>query len=342
MHCRQTRWWIAWAALCVVGATGCWRHNNAVVVYTALDQEFSAPMFDQFHRETGIVVRPKFDTEATKTVGLAQAIFAEADRPRCDVFWNNEILNTLRLARQGLLEPFRPSRADEVPAAFRSPQELWYGFAARARVLVVNTRRLPPEERPRSILALRQPRWRGQCGLAKPLMGTTATHAACLFAHWGAADAEAFFEAVRANKVQILAGNKHVAQQVAAGTLAWGVTDTDDAMMEIEAGQPVAIVYPDQEDGGLGTLFIPNTLAIVKGCPHPESARQLADWLLSPQVEAALAAGPSAQIPLLTSSRAAPRVKRPGEVRAMVVDWARAADAWDTAAAVMRELFAAD
>ncbi|MEM8866586.1 MAG: hypothetical protein AAGF31_13675, partial [Planctomycetota bacterium] len=63
-----------------------------VVVYTALDEEFSKPIFDAFTRQTGIEVRARFDTESTKTVGLAEAIRAERDRPRCDLFWNNEAL----------------------------------------------------------------------------------------------------------------------------------------------------------------------------------------------------------------------------------------------------------
>src|SRR5262245_47200528 len=66
-----------------------------VIVYTALDQEFSAPIFAEFTRATGIMVRAKYDAESTKTVGLAKTIIDERGRPRCDLFWNNEILNTL-------------------------------------------------------------------------------------------------------------------------------------------------------------------------------------------------------------------------------------------------------
>ena len=94
--------------------------------------------------------------------------------------------------------------------------------------------------------------------------------------------------------MQILSGNKGVAQAVGSGKLAFGLTDTDDAMGEIDAGSPVAIVYPDREPDGLGTLFIPNVLALIKGSPHPDEAAKLANYLLSPEVEAALATGPSA------------------------------------------------
>ena len=72
---------------------------------------------------------------------------------------------------------------------------------------------------------------------------------------------------------------------MAAGTLAFGLTDTDDALVEIERGMPVAIVYPDQGAGQVGTLFIPNTLALIKGSPNPEEAEKLLDYLLSGDVE---------------------------------------------------------
>ncbi|HEY4232689.1 MAG TPA: iron transporter, partial [Lacipirellulaceae bacterium] len=88
-----------------LGLAGCHSAPQApqeVIVYTALDEEFSQPIFEEFTKATGIVVRPKYDTESTKTVGLTQAILAERERPRCDLFWNNEILNTLRLDREGL------------------------------------------------------------------------------------------------------------------------------------------------------------------------------------------------------------------------------------------------
>ena len=49
--------------------------------------------------------------------------------------------------------------------------------------------------------------------------------------------------------MQVLSGNKQVATAVGSGQIAFGLTDTDDAMGEIDAGSPVAIVYPDREPG---------------------------------------------------------------------------------------------
>jgi len=320
---------------------GCWwKSGPEVVVYTALDSEFSEPIFAEFTAATGIAVRPKFDTEATKTVGLAQAIMAEAARPRCDVFWNNEILNTLRIETEGLLAVYHPPIAESYPEMYRSPEGTWHGFAARARVLVVNTDLVPEDGRPASIHDLADAKWRGKAGIAKPLFGTTATHAACLFAHWGHEEAKEYFRKLKANEVQILSGNKQVALSVAAGRLAFGLTDTDDAIIEMEKGMPVAIVYPDQGEDEMGTLFIPNTLSIIQGGPNPEAARRLVDYLLSPAVEKKLAAGPSAQIPLNAQLDVDIRVETPRTVKPMRVDFEAAAACWDTAARFLRDEFA--
>ncbi|MEJ7638592.1 MAG: iron transporter, partial [Singulisphaera sp.] len=122
------------------GPWGGGRGADRVVVYTALDREFSEPLLRAQGARAGVEVLPKFDIESTKTVGLTRLILAEAAHPRCDLFWNNEILNTLRLHQEGLLEPFRPPGAADIPAAFQARDGTWYGFAARARVLLVNTR----------------------------------------------------------------------------------------------------------------------------------------------------------------------------------------------------------
>jgi iron(III) transport system substrate-binding protein len=331
-----------WLLICLlVAVVGCGKKEPpTVTVYTALDREFSEPIFDGFTKATGIVVKTTYDTESTKSVGLTSRIMSEGQKPVCDLFWNNEILNTYRLEQAGLLRPYKSPAAAEFPAEDRSPRDLWCGFAARARVLVVNTNQVPEGRRPKSVLDLTDVVWSDRCGIAKPLFGTTATHAACLVAAMGDEKAMEFFKGVKRN-AKVMSGNKQVAEAVAAGTLAFGLTDTDDAVVEIEKGMPVAIVYPDQGEGGLGTLFIPNTLALIKGAPHPEEAQKLYDYLLSADVEKKLAAGPSAQIPLRPGVAASPRVKTPAEVKAMEVDWSAAAEKWDTAAKFLTAEFTA-
>lgn len=342
------RWLFVLAGGTVALLAGCGREEGGtgtkrdarVVVYSALDREFSEPILKDLEQATGLEILGKYDVESTKTVGLTNLIVAEASRPRCDLFWNNEVLNTLRLREKGLLAPFRPTAAADLPETFRAKDGTWYGFAARARILLVNTKVVAEPDRPRGIRDLVDPKWKGKIGIAKPLFGTTATQAACLFAVWGPERARVYFKDLKSNGVQVLSGNKQVATAVGSGQLAFGLTDTDDAMGEVAAGSPVTIVYPDRQPGELGTLFIPNTLAIIKGGPHPDAAMRLADRILSPEVEAALAGGPSAQIPLLRSTTAPARVETPRTVHAMEVDFEAAVKLWDEVAAFLAEEFA--
>ena len=322
---------------------GCWSPpGQQVVVYSALDREFSEPVLDDFSKATGIYVLAKYDDESTKTVGLTNILIQEGGRPRCDVFWNNEILNTLRLEQKGLLEAYPSPAAAAYPEMYRSPDDAWRGFAARARILIVNTKQVLPGDRPNSIYDLADSKWKGKIGIARPIAGTTATHVACLFAVLGEDKAKEFLRTIKANDIQILGGNKQVAQACAAGQIAFGLTDTDDAIIEVDRASPVTIVYPDREPDQLGTLFIPNTLAILKGCPHPDRAKKLVDFLLSPAVEEKLARCESAQIPLNPAVTMQTRVETPRTVKAMPVDFAAAAQHWDTAAKFIEQEFLAN
>lgn len=310
--------------------------TRQVVVYCALDRGFAQPVLDEFQRETGIEVLPKWDAEATKTVGLVKAIQAERDRPRCDLFWNNEVAHTVLLADEGLLQPHASPNASAIPAEAKDPRGLWTGFAARARVLIVNTDLVPEADRPRGIAALADPRWKGRCGIAKPLFGTTSTHVAAMFARDPAA-AKAWLDAIKRNDVVVCAGNASVKDRVASGELAFGLTDTDDVNLAVLDRRPVAVVFPDQAEGEMGTLMIPNSLAIVAGAPHLAEARQLVDWLLRPEVEARLAASRSAQVPLRPGIARAPWI--PASVRTIPVTWADVGRATPDATEHVRTLF---
>jgi iron(III) transport system substrate-binding protein len=322
--------------------------SRRVVVYTALDRSFSEPILNAFTEKTGIAVDALYDTEATKTIGLVNRIRAEANRPRCDVFWNNEILNTIALKNEGLLAPCHPANAQHYAAKWKDPDGYWYGFAARARILIVNTHLITDPDYPRSICDLADPTWKAKTAMAKPLFGTTATHVACLFATFSPEALDKFCTALEANDIQIQSGNKGVARAVAEGIAAFGLTDTDDAVAEVETGKPVRIVYPDavafpdRHNTGIqpdGTLFLPNTLAMVKDAPHPQQAIALIDYLLSADVEQRLADGPSAQIPLRNNPPPNPRTKDPAQTPSMTVDYHEAAAVFSRAADLVARHF---
>ena len=300
-----------------------------VVVYTSVEREVALPIFAAFTKATGINVQAVYGTEPAQSAGLAQQIVAHGAQSRCDLFWNDTIFDTLWLEREGLLRPFTPPKvASDFPASARSPQSNWYAVATDARILIINTRQLAESRQPKSIEELTDPQWYERAGIARPTDGASATHAACIFQAWGDTKAQEFFLAVKRN-ARILATDREVAHAVATGGLAFGLTNASDAVVELAAGAPIAIIYPDQDEGQLGTLFIPSTIALLKDSPDKEPAEQLLDFLLSAEVAEKLAKVPSALLPLRTGVAVPNGAKTPEEVRVMVADFPAAAANWD-------------
>ena len=75
--------------------------------------------------------------------------------------------------------------------------------------------------------------------------------------------------------------NAMVMREVGNGSYAWGYTDTDDANVSRIKNRPTAIVVPDQGEDEIGTLLIPNSVAVVKDARNLDQAKRLVDYLLS-------------------------------------------------------------
>lgn len=295
--------------------------EGQVSVYVSLDEEHSSKILKLFESETGIKVRYNPDTEDNKTVGLVNKILAEGDSPVADVFWNNECGQSERLRRKGRLEPYESPSAAAIGARFRGEGGAWTGFAARRRVLIWNREKIKLSELPKTLEELAEPRFASRLCMAKPLTGTTMTHAGALYAAWGVARTEAWFGSLQKNGTRFERGNAQVARLVADGEFPFGLTDTDDVHVRRLEGKPVDDHYLDVD--GMGTLCIPNSLMILKGARHPKAARALLDFLLTPRIESMLATGPSAQIPLHPGVPSPPHVLGLDSIRSMDVSWSR-------------------
>lgn len=267
--------------------------RGSLVVYCAHDSIYADQIIQDFEKKTGISVAVRYDTEATKSLGLVELLLQERDHPRCDVFWNNELLGTLQLADEGLLLPYKGSGYERIPAGFKDPDGRWAGFAARLRLWIVNTNHLAATD------AAVQKATEGdldRMAIAKPLYGTTRTQYTILWKLWGRDKLLAWERDRRARHLREVDGNSAVKDLVAAGVCDLGWCDTDDFYEGHDDGKPVAMLPVRLETGQ--TICIPNTVSIIKGTPHLTDAQKLADYLLSEECELSLAAAKSRQIPL--------------------------------------------
>lgn len=262
------------------------KKDNEVVVYTAIDEVFSESIINDFEEETGIKVKIVYDTEANKTTGLANRIIAEKDNPVCDVFWNNEFIQTIELEKKGVLEVYSSPSAEDIPLDYKSSEDKWTAVGGRARVFLVNNDLLAEEDFPNSVKDFVSGKYTGdQLAIAYPMFGTTKTMAAALYAQWGEEEGRNYFEDIVSLGVNVVDGNSVSKDMAASGQVAIGFTDSDDAREAIADGANVTMVYPDQEDGGMGTLITPSTVALIKGAPNEANARKFIDYILAERTE---------------------------------------------------------
>ena len=299
------------------------RLERTVTVYVSTDRVFAEPVLREYERRSGVRVQAVYDTEETKSTGLANKLLAEQGRPQADVFWSNEPVRTLVLQSRGVLASYRSPSAEGIPKVLRDADGYWTGFSARIRVIAFNTALVKPEEAPRSVFDLAQPKWKGRVAIADPRFGSTSFHLAALYVAAGDARMDAFFRQLKDNGVRVVDGNSVVRDLIARGEVAVGLTDTDDVNVAIEHGQPIAMVLPDAQ--GLGVPVMPNMVSLIAGAPHPDTGRQLIDYLLSPDVEAQLARSDAVQIPLHVGVAGPRNIPAIDTFRPMTLDFTQAA-----------------
>ncbi len=320
-------------------SVSCSKNNksNEVVIYTSVDQIFSEPVLKRFEKETGIKVKALYDVEASKTVGLVNRLIAEKQNSKCDVFWNSEVSRTIQLKKGGLLEQYKSPHWEVFPETFKDKEQYWTGFGARSRVLIYNKNLLSENELPASIFELTEPEWKGKVTIAYPLFGTTATHVAALYSLLGAEKTESYLKALVENSVVVVDGNGKTRDMVVDAKIPLGFTDTDDANVSIQQGKPVNTIYFDKE--GIGTLLIPNTVALIKGAPNSVNGKKFINFLLSAEIESMLAFGESAQMPLRSGVKKPDYIPDISDIKAMDIDYEDVANYIEQAAKFCHELF---
>lgn len=256
--------------------------NGELVVYTSVDQNVSELIFDDFEKETGIIVKPVYDIEASKTTGLVNRLIAEKKNPQADVFWSSEIIMTLRLEEEGILQPYISENSLTIPDSYKDNEGYWTGFGGRARVMIINTDIMDSGVYPDSVHDLTDKKYSSyKKAIAYPMFGTAMTHMFVMNQKWGEEETIDYFSSAIENNTLVVDGNSVVRDLVASGEVAFGITDTDDAYGALKNGSPVEVIYLDQD--GQGTLLIPNTTGLINDCINTNEGQLFIDYLLNPK-----------------------------------------------------------
>ncbi len=321
-------------ALLLASTTGCDRDSEndgggrpRVTMYVSADDAVGRDVLRACTEATGVEVVPVFDTEATKSAGLERRVIDEALRPRADLFWSSEGFAPVRLAALDLLDRLPDDVVAAWPARHVDPAGRWIAFAARARVVVARQGTPPP---PGAWSGFAEPGLargsRAAVAIADPRFGTTRGHLAALAESWGGRTSgvdgssisvlEPWLAGLRANGVLVLpGGNAATVDAVRAGEVAYGFTDSDDALAAIARGAPLAMwlprTHPEGVSGG-GTMIVPNTLAVVRGGPADRAVvDRVVRWFASGAPEEILCRSASRNLPLVVATDCDPGFAEP-------------------------------
>jgi iron(III) transport system substrate-binding protein len=157
------------------------------------------------------------------------------------------------------------------------------------------------------------------------LFGTTSTHFLAMRQRWGDEAWQDWCRALVANQPKVVDGNSVAAKLVGRGEAWIGFADSDDIAAEQNNGSPV-IALPVSDD----TLFLANTVAVVKGAPHPVNAEKFFEYLQRKEVSQRLVDVHALEGATLDAATAAQGLK---------VDWDSLLKDLDSATKEMEKIF---
>jgi len=270
----MTTLFLACAALALAGPAAA---QGKIVVYTANDSNLNRFVFDAFTKETKIEVEP---VEAGSGV-VFRRIASERERPLGDIVWG--VNRTLLRANKALLAPYPSKNKDAVPAGFRDPDDHWIGTNVHILVILQNTKLLPEGAGPKTWADLTDPKWKGKIAFTDPAnSGSAYSNLTMLAQLWGG---EAGWEKVAGllANTRVLNRSSLVFQGVGNGEFALGMSLEYAGYQWSSNGAPVKVIYPSD-----GTVAQMEGVAIIKGGPNTEAAKQFVDYVTRKDVREAI------------------------------------------------------
>ena len=254
--------------------------TEKLTVYSGRAERLIKPVFDAFTAKTGIQI----DLLSSGTTELVNRLKVEGDRSPADLFITNDA-GSLELARTaGLLRPLNMREVERaIPPQFRAPDNSWIGLSGRFWIIVINTTMVQPDQ-VTSLFDLADPKWKDK--IAIPNAGSEYLQAGVSVMRAGLGDdrTKQFLEGLRNNAgTQVYQKSSQIVDAVAKGQVAMGIVNHYYVYRHLatQPTAPLAVVMPDQQDGGLGAIMNVAGIGILKHTPRIDNAKLLIEFLVA-------------------------------------------------------------
>jgi len=297
---------------------------ETLTVYSGRSERLIKPVLDVFTANTGIHI----ELLSSGTMELVNRLKAEGDRTSADLLITNDA-GSLELARTtGLLRPLNNREVDRaIPAQFRASDNAWIGLSGRFWVVVYNRAMVQPDE-VKSLLDLADPKWKDK--IAIPNSGSEYLQAgvSVIQAAYGKERTRQFLQGLKTNADnQVYQKSSQIVEAVAKGQIALGIVNHYYVYRHLAAqpDAPLAVLMPDQHEGGMGAIMNVAGVGIVKSTKRLDSATLLIEFLVT-QAGQKLFADLDKEYPLHSDVNADPSIVERKSFRAAVIPLSKLAE----------------
>jgi len=282
-----------WASA-FMAATLAQAQDNVLNLYTARHYQTDEALYTNFTKRTGIKINRIEGGEDA----LFERIKNEGANSPADVFLTVDVGRIWRAEQAGIFEAVKsPELERRIPSSFRDPENRWFGFSARARVIVYNKAMVKAGEI-RDYEDLANPKWKGKVCTRSSAHPYMLSLTASMVAHLGEQKAEAWTQGLKDNLAHNpKGGDTDQIRSAAAGECALAVTNQYYFVRMMRSKRPedkqaverLAVVFPNQ--GNRGTHMNISGGGMLKHAPHKEAARKFLEYLASDEAQSYFANG---------------------------------------------------
>ena len=278
----------------------------ACAAASAAEQEKVLNLYSSRHYQTDEALYANF----TKQTGIRINRIEAGDDPLIERLRNEaaaspaDVLVTVdagRLSRAEALGLFQPVKSkvlqSRLPDHMRAPNEQWFGFSARARVIVYNKSTVNAAD-VQNYEDLANPKLKGKVCTRSGSHVYNLSLMSALIEHWGEKKAEDWARGVVANFARSpKGGDTDQIMAVASGECGVAISNTYYYVRLLKSDKPedkkavaaTGLIFPNQKS--FGTHMNISGAGVLKSAPHREAAIQYLEYLASDSAQAYFANG---------------------------------------------------
>jgi iron(III) transport system substrate-binding protein len=298
-----------------------WRRAEAQAtlnLYSARHYNTDEALYGNFADQSGVKIN-RIDAEPDP---LLERLRAEGDKSPCDVLITTDAGRIERARQLGVLQPVVSDVLTKaVPAHLRDPDNTWFGFSVRARVIVYSKERVPAADAPQNYEDLADPKWKGKLLIRPSGHIYNQSLVGSLLAANGPDKVEAWAKGVAANLARPpRGGDTDQIKAVAAGEGDLALVNTYYFVNLMRSKKPedrevaakCAVMFPNQSNRGTHVNISGG--AVARHAPNKAAAVRFLEYLVSPQAQRYFAEGNS-EFPVVAGAELSPELKSLGSFK---------------------------